>query len=60
MGYASFDKSFADYIDKISSSDFVKEAVSGTTLVNQGEDSYIEKLENIDNELNFDIFVCQL
>ncbi len=38
----------------------VKEAVSGTTLVDQDENSYIARMKTIDPTLQADAFVCQL
>lgn len=58
-GAASQGISFADYIGKHSGSNVVKEAVSGTTLVDDGADSYIARLRNIDED-TVDLFICQL
>ncbi len=58
-GASSQGISFVDYIGKQSGSEVVKEAVSGTTLVDEGKDSYIARLENI-NEDKIDLFICQL
>ena len=52
--------SFADYIAKRDGTNFVKEAVSGTTLVDNGAGSYVSRLEKIDKNLEFDLFICQL
>lgn len=51
--------SFADYIGAMNDCNIIKEAVSGTTLVDEGVDSYISRLNKIDTQ-NADIFVCQL
>ena len=51
--------SFADYIAKRNNCTAVKEAVSGTTLVDEGINSYIERLRKL-NEDSADLFVCQL
>ncbi len=38
----------------------VKEAVSGTTLADIDESSYISRMKKIDKNINADAFVCQL
>ena len=58
-GAASQGVSFADYIGAETGCNVVKEAVSGTTLVDEGASSYIKRLEKI-QALQADIFVCQL
>ena len=58
-GAASKGISFADYIGARDGCTVVKEAVSGTTLVTGGINSYIARLEKID-AAKADIFVCQL
>ena len=52
--------SFADYIAKRNGTALVKEAVSGTTLVDEGVDSYISRMQSLDKDAHFDMFVCQL
>lgn len=52
--------SFVDYIAKRHGIDYIKEAVSGTTLVNQDASSYVERLKTIDPTYPADLFVCQL
>jgi len=60
-GASSLHVSFADYIAKRNSCDYVKEAVGGTTLVDNGENSYIQRmLGNISTDEEFDAFICQL
>ena len=60
-GSASKQLTFADYIGKRDKTTFVKEAVSGTTLVDNGEQSYIQRMvKNIDPDQHADLFVCQL
>lgn len=60
-GSAAGGVSFVEYICKRNGYSFVKEAVSGTTLVDNGPDSYIQRmLRNISPEERFDAFVCQL
>lgn len=58
-GASSQGISFVDYLGKQTGSDVVKEAVSGTTLVEEGEESYIARLRNIEEE-QVDLFICQL
>lgn len=58
-GASSMGVSFADYIGAMNDCNIIKEAVSGTTLVDEGVDSYISRLNKIDTQ-NADIFVCQL
>lgn len=53
--------SFVEYICARNNCTYVKEAVSGTTLVDNGENSYVQRLQNnISTEEAFDLFVCQL
>lgn len=60
-GSASNQLTFADYIGKRDKTTFVKEAVSGTTLVDNGETSYVQRMVNrIDPNQHADLFVCQL
>lgn len=58
-GAASGGLSFADYLCKRNGINMIKEAVSGTTLVDNGPDSYISRMKKIDRE-QADLFVCQL
>lgn len=60
-GDASLDVSFADYIPARNGCSYVKEALGGTTLVDNGDNSYIQRmLRNIDANEQFDAFICQL
>ena len=59
-GYASLNYSFADFLQQKDGIRSVKEAVGGTTLVNDSEDSYIPRMKTIDPNLAADLFVCQL
>jgi len=52
--------SFADYIAARNGCNVVKEAVSGTTLVDSGIGSYISRLKKLDTSIDVDLFVCQL
>lgn len=58
-GASSKGVSFADHIGVRDNCTVIKEAVSGTTLVTGGADSYIARLQKID-AAKPDLFVCQL
>lgn len=58
-GSAAKGVSFADYIAARNGCVITKEAVSGTTLVDSGLNSYISRLKKLDAEAA-DLFVCQL
>lgn len=53
-------ESFADFMEKRDGIVAVKEAVSGTTLVDNDEKSYIQRMLTIDPSIQADAFVCQL
>ena len=60
-GFMSCHKSFVDMIAAHTGAHCVKEAVSGTTLVDKGKGkSYVERLNKLDPKLPCDVFVCQL
>lgn len=60
-GASSNQLSFVEYIAKRNDTTYTKEAVSGTTLVDNGDGSYIQRmLKNIDPNEKADLFVCQL
>lgn len=59
-GSASKGESFADYMVKRDGIISVKEAVSGTTLVDESDKSYISRMKTIDPSIQADAFVCQL
>lgn len=59
FGASSLETSFVEYIAKRNNTTYLKEAVSGTTLVEEGN-SYIKRLQEIDKNQEFDLFVCQL
>lgn len=59
-GAASQGVSFADYLAARNGCTITKEAVSGTTLVDSGPDSYISRLKKMDRSKAADLFVCQL
>ena len=58
-GEASGGVSFADMLCEKYGYEMVKEAVSGTTLVDEGADSYVSRLKNITVN-DADLFICQL
>lgn len=58
-GSAAGGVSFADYIAARNVCTATKEAVSGTTLVDSGINSYISRLKKLDAKAA-DLFVCQL
>ena len=60
FGYGSFGVSFADFLEKTDGITAVKEAVSGTTLVDIKSNSYVSRMKKIDKDINADAFVCQL
>lgn len=59
-GASSKGVSFADYIGARNNCEIIKEAVSGTTLVDNGQSSYISRLKKMDKDATVDLFVCQL
>ena len=60
-GASSQQVAVGEFLSKRFDCDLTKEAVSGTTLVDNGEKSYIQRmLNNIDPNEHFDLFVCQL
>lgn len=59
-GSASEGESMADYLVKIDGITAIKEAVSGTTLVDEKDSSYVSRMKTIDKSIKADAFVCQL
>ena len=59
-GYGSMGVSFADFLEKTDGIIAIKEAVSGTTLVDVKDNSYVSRMKTIDKNINADAFVCQL
>ncbi len=59
-GARSLGESFVDFLVKQDGITAVKEAKSGTTLVDDKSDSYISRMKKIDTALKPDLFVCQL
>ena len=57
-GSASGENAVGEYLSARLGFDLTKEAVSGTTLVDIGEKSYISRLKNrIDPNTDFDLFI---
>lgn len=59
-GYGSMGVSFADFLEKTDGINAIKEAVSGTTLVDVKDNSYVSRMKTIDKNIKADAFVCQL
>lgn len=59
-GSASRGKSFVDFLVEQDGITAVKEAVPGTTLVDDEGSSYISRMKKINKEITVDAFVCQL
>jgi len=59
-GMAAQGKSFVDMVAAATGANFIKEAVSGTTLIDNGKKSYVARLKTIDKNAPCDLFVCQL
>lgn len=59
-GFASGGVSFADIMGETCCVNCIKEAVSGTTLADIDDSSYVARLKRIDKNIALDLFVCQL
>lgn len=59
-GSASDGISFADFLRDEDGVTAVKEAVSGTTLVDGDSTSYVSRMKTVDKNIKADAFVCQL
>lgn len=59
-GTGSVGVSFADYICQRNDAIMIKEAVAGTTLIDNGANSYISRMKRLDPNMQVDLFVCQL
>ena len=59
-GYCSLGDSFVDYLEHQYGVVPIKEAKSGTTLVDNGKNSYVSRMKTIDKNISADAFVCQL
>ena len=60
FGYGSLGTSFVEFLQKEDGIIPVKEAVSGTTLADIKENSYVSRLKTIDKSVKADAFICQL
>lgn len=61
FGACSLEDGIPEYFGKRFGCNFTKEAVSGTTLVDTDETSYVSRLlSNIDSQNKYDLFICQL
>lgn len=60
-GSAAGGHSFVDILAEKYQIDCIKEAVSGTTLVDNGPDSYVQRMiRNLDKKMECEQFICQL
>lgn len=59
-GSAAKGESFADFLEKKDGIKPIKEAVSGTCLVDEKNNSYVSRLKKIDKSIKPDAFICQL
>lgn len=60
-GSASQENSVGEYLAARLGCNLTKEAVSGTTLTDNGPKSYVQRmLNNIPQDAHFDLFICQL
>ncbi len=59
-GATSEQDSFVDYLVKEDGITAVKEAVSGTTLVEGPKGSYIARMKRLSPDIKADLFICQL
>lgn len=60
FGSAANGISFADIMEKTCGIKMIKEAVSGTTLADIDESSYVSRLKKVDKNKKIDLFICQL
>ena len=59
FGSASKGESFVEFLAKRDGIKPIKEAVSGTTLVDNGPSSYISRMKTIDKNIKADAFICR-
>lgn len=60
-GSASLREGIPEYFEQRLGCIITKEAVSGTTLTDDGKNSYVQRLlNNVDKEKHYDLLVCQL
>ena len=60
FGSNSNEASFVEYLAARDGIEYVKEAVSGTTLVDNGDSSYIARMKANIPDQQADLFICQL
>ena len=60
-GSASLQQGIPEYFAARFGCEYTKEAVSGTTLVDNGKSSYVQRLiNNVDKNESYDLMICQL
>lgn len=60
-GAASLREGIPEYFGSRFNCTYTKEAVSGTTLVDNGSGSYVQRmLNNLDPNMEYNLFICQL
>ncbi len=59
-GHANRGESMAEYLERSAHCISAKYAVSGTTLVDNGDNSYISRMKKIPTDQKCDYFICQL
>ena len=60
-GASSCEEAVGEYLAKRFGMELVKEAVSGTTLADNGPSSYVSRMKNnLDTDMDCDLFLCQL
>lgn len=59
-GAAALYQSIPEYFGARMDCTYIKEAVDGTTLTDNGSDSYIQRLLNVDADAQIDFVICQL
>ena len=59
-GSAAGGVSFADMMAETCGIKMIKEAVSGTTLADINDQSYVSRLKKVDRAQQIDLFICQL
>ncbi len=60
FGAASQENSVAEYFGRRFGCTYTKEAVSATTLTDNGKLSYVQRLQTLDKNAHYDLFICQL
>lgn len=59
-GSCSGGVSFVDLMGEACNMNCIKEAVSGTTLSDIDDSSYVSRLKKVDKSIKVDLFICQL